>query len=249
MLKFSIITAVKNAENTITDCIQSVSTQRYKNVEHIIVDGKSTDSTVEIIKNRPKRIDIFISEKDSGIYEAMNKGIRHSSGDVLFFLNADDYFADANVVSDVAAVFKENPDIELVFGNQIFDHGNRQSLKKQNFKITRKQLARMTLQHQTIFARKQLFKETEGFSEKYSIVSDYEWILKVFLVKNCRYRYIDRNISVMSASGLSWTSDLEQERLAAMKAFFSPLEILKWRVLPQRLGKISNRLKNFELLL
>ena len=247
-LIISVITATLNAQETIERAIHSVRDQTYSDTEYLVIDGGSTDDTVDIIKRSQNCINFFLSEPDNGIYSAMNKGIRHSNGDVLFFLNADDYFADSRVLIDVATVFTGNPGIELVYGNQIFDYGDRQSLKKQSFKITRKQLARMTIQHQTIFARKQLFEETNGFSEKYTIVSDYEWILKAFLVQNCRYLYIDRNISIMSTSGLSWTSDLEKERITAMKDFFTPMEIFEWRILPQRLRKISDLMKKMIVL-
>ena len=246
-LTFSVITVCLNAQETIEKSITSARNQIYPNIEYMVIDGGSKDDTVNIVNRNNRKISYFISEPDNGIYSAMNKGIQSSNGDILFFLNADDYFADPNVLTDVAAVFTENPATDLVYGNQIFKAGDRQSLKKQSFLISRKQLARMTIQHQTIFARKKLFDETNGFSEKYAIVSDYEWILKVFLELKCRYRYIDRDISVMSTSGMSWSYDFEKERILAMKPFFSFWEILKWRILPHKYSKLRHFAKRIIL--
>lgn len=237
-MNFSIITVCLNAQDTIERAISSVRNQIYPNIEYIVIDGGSKDKTVKIIERNSNWVSCFISEPDNGIYPAMNKGIRHSNGDILFFLNADDYFADSKVLTDVAAVFSENPALELVYGNQSYEHRDHRSLKKQSFRITRKQLARMTIQHQTIFTKKCLLDQTGGFSEEFQIVSDYEWILKVFLILECQYFYVDRTISVMSTSGLSWSTDFEKERIRAMKNYYSLGEIVRWRILPYHLQKL-----------
>ena len=255
-LTFSVITVCLNAEETIERAIDSVKNQTYPNIEYLIIDGESNDDTVNIVNRNHQCVSFLLSEPDNGIYSAMNKGIRHSNGDVLFFLNADDYFTDENVLADVAAVFNEDPDIELVYGNQIFDHGNRKSQKKQSFLISRKQLAHMTIQHQTIFTKKNLFNQTDGFSNKYRVISDYEWILKVFIELKCQYRYFDRDISVMSTSGLSWSTDFEKERIRAMKKYYTFWEILRWRIIPHKFQKyrkhitssIKKRIVGFNLL-
>ena len=118
--KVSIITVCLNCSMHIRKAIESVISQTYPLIEYVIIDGASTDGTVEIIEKYRDRIAHFISEPDTGLYNAMNKGIGAATGDILFFLNADDYFADENVVADVADVFSKNPDIDIVFGNQIF---------------------------------------------------------------------------------------------------------------------------------
>ena len=215
-----------------------------RDTEHIIIDGGSTDGTLDILDRYADGITYFISERDTGIYNAMNKGIKVSTGDVLFFLNSDDYFADDKVVEDVLRVFNKQPELDIVFGNQIFDYGTKMIVKDQSFHISQNQLARVTIQHQTIFARRNLFEQTQGYSEEYKVVSDYDWILKVFLVYKCKYLYLDREISVMSTQGLSWTTDYEKERIQAMKQYFNNYEIFKYRVMPQRIKDISSFLKN-----
>ena len=237
--KVSIITVCLNCSMHIRKAIESVISQTYPLIEYVIIDGASTDGTVEIIEKYRDRIAHFISEPDTGLYNAMNKGIGAATGDILFFLNADDYFADENVVADVADVFSKSPDIDIVFGNQIFGFGGRSAIKKQSFKISRRQLAGMTIQHQTIFAKKRVFELTGYFSEGYKIVSDYDWIIRAFLVRKCKYLYIDREISVMSTNGKSWVTNFEKERVRAMKKYFSNYEIWRYRMIPYKIARLK----------
>ncbi len=220
--------------------MKSVFSQTYPQLEYLIIDGGSDDGTVEIVHQFRDGVDYFIREPDNGIYDAMNKGIKIATGEILFFLNSDDYFADPKVVEDVAKVYRENPKVDVVFGNQIFDKGDRRLIKKQLFKNPKIQLARTNVQHQTLFAKKKILELTGGFSTKYKIVSDYEWMLKTFLVNKCNYIYIDREISVMSTEGLSWKTDFEKERRKVMEEYFSPMEIFWFRVIPQIIKKGIN---------
>lgn len=121
-MKLSIITATFNSAATLVDTIKSVLGQDYKNIEYIIVDGGSTDETLDIIKEYALRFDgrlKWISEKDKGIYDAMNKGIMMSTGDVVGILNSDDYFTSSDVLSTYVKAFKES-DVEAVFGDVHF---------------------------------------------------------------------------------------------------------------------------------
>ena len=118
-MKVSVITVVFNNQKHIQGNIDSVSNQSYKNIEHIIVDGKSTDSTLDIIKRNQKKVSKWISEKDNGIYDAMNKGIELSTGDIIGFLNSDDiYFNDCVVENIVKEFRKSNPD--SVYGDLVY---------------------------------------------------------------------------------------------------------------------------------
>jgi glycosyltransferase involved in cell wall biosynthesis len=107
-MKISIITVCYQASKTIRRCIESVTSQVYADIEYIIIDGQSTDGTLEILGEYSNKISHWISEPDKGIYDAMNKGIRMASGDIIGFLNADDWFADQNAVNHIAEAFKEN---------------------------------------------------------------------------------------------------------------------------------------------
>ena len=113
--KISIITVVKNSSNTIEKTIKSVLAQEYKNLEYIIIDGGSTDGTLEIIKEYKKNISIFLTEKDNGIWDAMNKGIKHATGDIIGFLNADDFYY-PNALKTINKYF-ENNEIDFLFGS------------------------------------------------------------------------------------------------------------------------------------
>ena len=245
----SIITASLNAASQIERAIQSVAAQTYPHIEHVIIDGGSTDGTLEIIQRYQDKVGYCVSEPDSGIYNAMNKGIRSATGDVLFFLNADDRFCDQRVVEDVVSVFSAAPDLEVVYGNLVWDLSGKMVTKKQPHTITRASLAAATILHQTVFARKHVFDATDGFSEQYRVVSDYEWMMKVFIRDTRKYRYYDRDMAVMGTQGLSWTTpDWESERIEAMKPYFSTYEILRYRVWPrrtQRTRKALSRVRHY----
>ncbi len=107
-MKISIITATYNSEATIRDTLESVNAQTYPHIEHIIVDGASKDNTLDLVKKYGKRVSLIISEPDNGIYDAMNKGIRAATGDVIGILNSDDFFTSNDVISAVVSTFKNN---------------------------------------------------------------------------------------------------------------------------------------------
>jgi len=237
--RVSVITVCLNAASCIEAALKSVRDQSYADIEHIVIDGGSTDGTVDIIKRYADGLAYFVSESDRGLYDAMNKGIKASRGDVLYFLNADDVFADEKVVEDVAAAFVSNPEAGIIFGNLIFTDGVKRSVKTQRFDDIRERLLRNHVQHQTLFARASVFELTGGFSEEYRIVSDYDWEIRAFLVHGCAYVYIDRDIAVMSTQGLSATTDFEPERRKVMKKYFTDAEILKYRSIPLKIAKIK----------
>lgn len=242
-LKISVITVALNSAAHIEESIKSVLDQTYTDIEYVVIDGGSTDGTVDIVERYGQSVDYFVSEPDKGLYDAMNKGIKAATGDVLFFLNSDDTFRDERVVEDVARAFNENPGVDMVFGNQIFDFGEGgRKVKKQQFKDIRKRLAWTNIQHQTLFARKEVFERVGGFSLEYRIVSDYEWLLRAFLKHKCSYRYIDRDISIMAMQGLSSTTDFEPERRRVMKNYFSLYEIYLYRVFFPKALRLKNSL-------
>ena len=125
-MKISIITVCFNSSKTICDTIDSVLKQNYKNIEYILVDGNSKDNTVEIIKKyetifRKNGMDyIWVSEVDNGIYDAINKGIKMATGDIIGILNSDDLFYDSNTITDVYEIFREDDDIDAIYGNMSY---------------------------------------------------------------------------------------------------------------------------------
>lgn len=118
-MKISIITATYNSEAHIADCVRSVNSQTYDNIEHIIIDGASKDNTLEIINCIPNRVTTIVSEPDKGIYDAMNKGIKAATGDIIGILNSDDFFTSDNIIETVVDNFK-NSDIDALYGDVHF---------------------------------------------------------------------------------------------------------------------------------
>jgi len=171
----SIVTVVYNGEKYLEETIQSVINQTYDNVEYIIIDGGSTDGTLDIIKKYEDRVDYWASEKDSGIYDAMNKGISLFSGDYLFFLGADDFIKNTNILYEVNKELNIN--YNLVYGNIKYTNG---TLFKSVLSI--KTLFFNTIHHQGAFYKKTLFKNFR-YNTSLSILSDYELNLIIYLKK------------------------------------------------------------------
>src|SRR5438105_301980 len=118
-LHISVITAVFNRAGTLGEALRSVHTQRWPNIEHIVIDGGSTDGTLAVLERHKAGISKLVSEPDSGLYHALNKGIRHASGDVVGFMHADDEFASPHALARVAAAF-EDPDVGAVYGDLVY---------------------------------------------------------------------------------------------------------------------------------
>ncbi len=227
--KFSIITVCKNAEKSIERTMLSVVTQTYQNIEYIIVDGASTDGTVEIIKRYAGKYSFikWISEPDTGIYQAMNKGIRMATGDFLNFLNAGDYFVHYNVLGLVENNLDEG--LDVIYGNCFSINpftglGNiwiaPENPDKYFFYIS-------SLPHQSVFYKKELFDDYGLYDESFKIVSDWCFNLKVFCNSSVLKKHLDMVISIYSLDGIS-SRDNEthkREREIHIKKNFSKEEI------------------------
>jgi glycosyltransferase len=191
-MKFSIITAVHNSKDTIEDCLSSVALQTYGNVEHIIIDGGSTDGTLEIIKNeklkkpaphlfRGQNLKV-VSEPDSGIYDALNKGIKLATGDVIGLLHADDVYHDENVLAKVAQKF-EHENTDSVYGDLVYV--DKQNLNKviRYWKagiFTENSLLKGWMPpHPAFFVKKQIYDKYGLFDTNLKIAADYDMILRL----------------------------------------------------------------------
>jgi glycosyltransferase involved in cell wall biosynthesis len=243
MERVSIITVSLNAVSRIETMLESVHSQTYPHIEHVVIDGGSTDGTLEVINKYRARINYFVSEPDRGVYNAMNKGIKAATGDIFFFLNADDRFCGSKVVEEVAAIFDQQPDVDIVYGNLIWEMPGKMLKGKQPPTVTREFLAARTILHQTIFARRGVFETTGEFTEHYKVVSDYEWMLKVFLRDKRKHIYYDRDIAVMGTGGRSWTTNWEKERIEVMRKYFSLPEIFKYRIWPKKKIALENSIR------
>lgn len=204
--KISIITAVFNREATIATAIESLQSQMYKNIEHIIIDGSSTDGTLEKIRALADEKTILVSEPDGGIYDALNKGIRMASGDVVGFLHSDDIFADENVLMDVISSFTEK-DIDGVYGDL-----NYVSPAKP-FRIIRYwragEYSRKKLHygwmppHPALFLKKGLIDKWGGFVDRFQISADYDAMLRYLWLGHAKLIYLPRVLVSMTTGGES----------------------------------------------
>ncbi len=199
LIKLSIITVSLNAVETIERTIQSVLDQKYTGYEYIIIDGNSTDGTIEIIKKYKDKLAFWNSEKDNGIYEAMNKGVRHARGEVVGFINADDWYEE-DVFESIINIFN-NENVDILYGNL-----KLHSKKEVSYYCNENSLLYSFSKHFPIiqpasFVRADLLKRYP-FDEKYAIVSDAKWYWMANLRK-FRFKYINETISNFTLGGTS----------------------------------------------
>ncbi len=205
-MKISLITVCRNAEEYIAQCINSVLTQKYKNVEYIIIDGNSSDSTLSIIKTFKKGITTLISEKDEGIYDAMNKGIALATGDVIGILNADDFFADDTVLERIAEKFVET-NADIIYGNLWYVARN--NLQKVIRKWISKPYTENLFQwgwmpaHPTFYARRELFQHYGDYNIDFKSAADYELMLRFMNKNTTKSVFIDYLLVKMRVGGVS----------------------------------------------
>lgn len=202
--KISLITAVYNAENTIARCIESVIAQNYKNLEYIIIDGGSTDHTLQIIDQYKDHINIFISEPDNGVYDAMNKGIKHASGHVVGTLNADDFFAANDVLAAVSKAFTEEK-AAILYGNLNFLKLNGKVFRKWTNKLYTPGLFGLGWMppHPTFYCKRQLFEQLGYYSLEYGTAGDYELMLRFMHRNNFKVYYLNKLMVNMQRGGMS----------------------------------------------
>lgn len=208
-MKVSIITVVYNGQSTIKDTIKSVLSQDYPDIEHIIIDGASTDGTVEIIQSFSDQIAKFISEPDRGIYDAMNKGISLASGDIIGILNSDDFYADVDIISTVVEAF-DRTQTDSVFGDLVFvksDDLDKVVRYYSSAKFHPQQFANGWMPaHPTFFVRRWAYERYGLFKTDYKIASDYELLTRFLAKHNLSYRYIPKVMVKMRVGGVSTVS-------------------------------------------
>lgn len=204
MLKISIITVCYNSVTTIERTIQSVLSQTYPNIEYIIVDGGSTDGTLNSINKYKDRIHKIISEKDKGIYDAMNKGLGVATGDVIGFLNSDDFYTNNESVKSISAAFNDSgidgcyADLQYVNKkDQIIRHWKSGNYTRLKFYFG------WMPPHPTFYARKSLFDKYGHFDIAYQIAADYELILRFVMKNRIQLKYLQQCVVTMAAGGVS----------------------------------------------
>lgn len=208
-MKISIITPVYNAEKTIEKTILSVINQKQESkLEYIIIDGGSTDKTLDVINLYADKIDILISEKDNGVYDAMNKGISLATGDVVGIINSDDWYNDS-ALSTVEQTFLQNPDISIVHspvnnyaGKKYFSTFTPGDLEYLAFK--------MTIAHPSCFVKKEVYDQIGCFDLNYSMAADYDFILRAY-GNGYKFHCVNHSLASFSLSGMTgmWANRLQ----------------------------------------
>ncbi|MGO4707972.1 glycosyltransferase family 2 protein [Chryseobacterium sp. 2TAF14] len=225
--KLSIITINYNNAKGLERTLKSIINQNSKNFEYVVVDGNSTDESKDIIEKNKNYINKWISEPDSGVYNAMNKGIGMASGDYLLFLNSGDKLADENVIAKVLPLLENNSDI--IYGNLIYSlNETPQTLFVPSKNIDFTYFLNSFLPHPSSFIKKSLFQKIGLYNEKFKIISDWEFFLRAIIVNKASYFHIDTVISDFDNSGISSNSENEKliynEKQAVYKELFPNLE-------------------------
>ncbi|VXA95887.1 Glycosyltransferase [Flavobacterium sp. 9R] len=242
-MKISIITVVYNNEKTIQDAMQSVLGQTYKNIEYVIIDGNSKDSTVNLINEYKDQLGYFISEKDKGLYDAMNKGINACTGDVIGILNSDDLYQDSEIITAVMEHFNNDPALDIVYGDLVYVKSEDTNKVVRNWKS--KEYYNLFFEnanvppHPSLFVRRKVYKEIGLFDLQFKLAADYELMLRMFKKHNFKSKYINRLIIKMRLGGATnqnYTNIINQNKeiLKAWKVnglqapfYLMPLRIIK----------------------
>ena len=202
-IKVSIITVVWNNKETIENAILSVLNQVYPNIEYIIVDGQSTDGTIEIINKYKDKIDKFISEPDKGIYDGLNKGIKLATGDIIAFLHSDDEYFSNDVIEKVVRKFQQN-NSDGIYGDLIYVNEKDEIIrywKSGEFSLEKLKKGWMP-PHPALFLKKEIYDKYGSFNLEYKIAADYDFILRV-LKDNPKFSYIPEVLYKMRLGGAS----------------------------------------------
>ncbi len=225
MIKISIITTTYNSASTVRDTLESVVNQSYNNIEHIIIDGNSKDDTLNIIAEFP-HVAKVVSEPDKGIYDAMYKGIKLATGDVVVMLNSDDFYEHDQVIKTIANCFEMQPQIDIVYGNIYYvNHSDTN-------KIIRKVRSKPyydnffedgeIVPHPTFFAKRKIYQQLGEYASNFEFVADYEYTIRALKIHKFKTYYLDEFLVKMRMGGATTKNigsilKVNQEILRAFK--------------------------------
>lgn len=223
----TIVTVVYNSEKFIEETILNVDSQDYLNKEFIIVDGGSTDKTIEIIERNKNKISFFLSEPDLGIYDAMNKGVKHSKGEWIIFMNSGDVFANNKVISSFFTT-SGHLNFELIYGNTLVKNKKKivpPSIIQPNFFFFE------TICHQSIFINKKVFQKVGLHNLNFKIISDREFLLRAS-IENFKFKYFDIDVCFWESDGFSLQNSflIEDEVRQLRKKYFKKIDILVLKI-------------------
>lgn len=235
-MKLSIITVNLNNADGLRKTIESVVNQTSHDFEYIVVDGASTDGSVDVIEQYSGKISYWISEPDAGIYQAMNKGILKAQGEYCLFLNAGDYLCTPSVIREI---FDFNFEDEIIYGNIVNIKNHKRTVGKgiANSEIGLYDLIYNRINHQACFIKRNLFLRFGLYSEKYTIASDWKFFLDTIITGNVTVRYVDKEISYFDQEGIS--------SLNRSKAYEETMYILN-KTIPSRILLSCYQLRRYK---
>jgi glycosyltransferase involved in cell wall biosynthesis len=225
-MKVSIVTATFNCENSIAATLRSVAEQDHQDIEHIVVDGGSTDGTLDVVSTHGGRVARVISERDKGVYDAFNKGLRVASGEAVVYLNSGDTYTSAAAVSHAVRNLASD-DVQAVFSDVLIVDAKTQQRVIRRYSSREFSPARMSYgfmpAHPSLFLRRDVYERVGEYDTQYRISADFELCLRVFVKCGIKYRYLSEPLVRMPTGGLSnqgwrskWTITREMRRACAL---------------------------------
>ncbi len=224
-MKISIITVVYNNERTIREAIECVLSQSYNNIEYIIIDGGSSDNTVNIINEYKNKLGYFISEKDKGIYHAMNKGINAATGDIIGILNSDDLYNNNTIIEEIIGYFINNSELDLVYGDLFY-------VKSENTNnVVRKWVSKQYYvkyfengnvpPHPSLFVKRKVYEQAGVFNLEFKLAADYEFMLRIFKKHIFTSKYLNKVIVKMRLGGATnqSLSNIKRQNIEILNAW------------------------------
>lgn len=226
MMNFSIITVTYNSAATLRDTIQSVLTQSYPNIEYILVDGASKDNTVDIIKEYEPQFNgrlRWISEKDKGLYDAMNKGFRMATGDVIGIINSDDLLAESDAIGKVMRCFEENPDAEAVYADLYYVAQNDTSKIIRHWISGKQRPFRYGWHpaHPTFYVKREVYQKYGLFDLGFKLAADFELMLRLIDKYSIKLTYLPEALVRMRLGGATSKNfaNIKKQNIECVNAF------------------------------
>lgn len=205
-MKISIITVAYNSADTIAETMNSVAKQTYADLEHLVVDGASTDNTVKIAQAQSTSCTRITSEPDNGIYDAMNKGLAKATGDIVCFLNADDAYADPEVLSRVAYEMQQHG-LDALFGDVVFFNPSAPQRSVRRYRSDRFSPDSLAYgwmpAHPALFMKRSIYQQLGGFRTHFRIAGDFDFVARAFAPGQLRYRHLPLIMVRMQSGGVS----------------------------------------------
>jgi glycosyltransferase len=206
-MRVSIITVSLNAAKTISATLSSVASQTYPDIEHIVVDGGSTDGTQDVVKGF-QHVAKFVSETDNGLYDAMNKGLTLSTGEIVVILNADDFYAHAGIIDKVVACFEEKQ-VDAIYGDLVYVNADYTKIirKWEAGNFNRNQFYKgWMVPHPTFFVKRECYEKWGYFDTSLKYAADYELMLRFMFKNNIKNSYLPETLVIMKSGGKSNSS-------------------------------------------